>query len=157
MYYTPLEENLNAFDRTLVTESYETKPANAEPIVPTKPTDLLSDFDSDYLTARQALNLIHNFITQHFLASEISMNDLITFIKDHYAENSLEKSGKLEKAEQLRKHLARYNRFSACFDKIDNECSGQLSLARLEFALVDFKDGLFKEQAMNGLYYLIVT
>ena len=111
----------------------------------------MTDFDPEFVNTKQALNLIHNFINRHFINSEIHVNDLIVFLKDHYAENSLEKNSKLEKVNMRKHESSRTNRFSTCFDKLDNEGSGILNLNNLIDSLEHFKDGLFKDQVTKGI------
>jgi hypothetical protein len=162
LYYTPISQPINAFDRNLLIEpkKIEHRDEEEDKNENKKQKDnqnslngsdlLLSDFDTEFLNLKQSLNLINNFVNQNFLNSEIHVNDLIFFIKDNYSENTLEKQAKLEKLNHLKKHLARTRRFSICFDKIDNEGSGVLQLAYLIDALVNFKDGVFKEQVMKA-------
>ncbi len=85
------------------------------------------------------------------------MNDLIVFIKDNYAETALEKNAKLEKVSSVKKSSGRTARFSSSFDKLDNECSGQMNLNNLVDSLISFKDGLFKEQVLNSEFKLIIN
>jgi hypothetical protein len=175
LYYTPLSNSLNAFDKTLLADLAEAASSSTlQPSSPTSqtsssmiggtpeqhqqraqqqrvpPANLLTDFDPEFLTPRQVLNLTNNFISQHFVNSEIHVNDLVVFIKDNYAETALEKSAKLEKLSEAKKKLARTARFTATFEKLDNECSGQMNFLNLVDALVNFKDGVFKEQVLNG-------
>ena len=41
-------------------------------------------------------------------------------------------------------------KYSNCFDKLDNEGSGFLNVNHLTNLLVQYKDGLFKDQVMEG-------
>jgi hypothetical protein len=41
-------------------------------------------------------------------------------------------------------------KYSNCFDKLDNEGSGFLNVNHLTNLLVNYKDGLFKDQVMEG-------
>jgi hypothetical protein len=168
LYYTPLSNSLSAFDKNLLIDPADANSSqNAAPATAAtpnsvqssaqsaaantpNPSNMLVNFDPEFLSPRQVLNLINNFISQHFINSEINVNDLIVFIKDNYAETALEKNAKLEKVSTAKKSSSRTSRFSASFDKLDNECSGQMNFNNLVDALVSFKDGLFKEQVLNS-------
>ena len=45
---------------------------------------------------------------------------------------------------------AKYNKFSNCFEKLDNEGSGFLNLNNLTNMLNNYKDGMFKDQITEG-------
>ncbi len=77
--------------------------------------DDLSDFNTEFVNAKQFLNMINNFIKPSFFYSEILVNDLIVFVKDNYSENLAEKNSKLEKVNKIIKtsyFFRNFTRFS---------------------------------------------
>ncbi|RNA10512.1 EF-hand calcium-binding domain-containing 5 [Brachionus plicatilis] len=136
-YYTPIT---NTFQIDLLDEVEE------EPNI-----NLLNKFDPEFVNSKQFRNLINVYVSDNFLNSEIYVNNLIVYLKDNYAESRFEKNSKQNKNRTIKQEIYRNKKYSSCFEKLDNEGSGQLSLNRIELALQDFKDGLFKEQITNAI------
>ncbi len=94
----PLKEPLNAFDSTLFVEKKnKNNKTNENQNEIHDARSLQNEFDTDLVNERQFLNLVNNFVMSGFLNSEIYVNDLITFIKNNFAENQYEKLSKLKK------------------------------------------------------------
>ncbi|CAF0711900.1 unnamed protein product [Brachionus calyciflorus] len=139
LYYTPVKKSFNI---DLLKELDDDIINNSE---------LQSKFDPEFLNSKQFRNLIHNYVTNNFMHSEIYVNDLVVYLKDKYAESRFEKNSKLDKNRKLKQDIYRSKKYSSCFEKLDNEGSGQLDLSVIENALQDFKDGLFREQIANTI------
>ena len=91
-----MEQDLNAFDTSLLTEKAIQRRQSAA-VSKSKVDDVLLEFNTDFLNLKQFLNLISNFIEPAVLHSEAFVNDLIVFLKNNYSESQAEKNAKLEK------------------------------------------------------------
>jgi hypothetical protein len=102
LYYVPLKEPLNAFDSSLFVEKKnngkrQQKEEASEATATTDIRFIQSEFDPGFVNEKQFLNLVNNYMMSGFLNSEIYVNDLVTFVKDNFAENQYEKLSKLKK------------------------------------------------------------
>ncbi len=104
LYYCPLKEHLNAFDSSFFIEKKNklNQKNSAEIIEPVQ-----YDFDTELVNEKQFLNLVNNYMMSGFLKSEIYVNDLITFIKDNFAENQYEKLVKIKKVSKVLHYIYR--------------------------------------------------
>lgn len=98
LYFTPLKEQISAFDSSLLLEKkivYQEQTEEEQ-----DPEDILFEFDPEFLNSKQFTNLINSYVSDNFINSEIYVNDLISFIKDNYAESRIEKNAKLLKVSE---------------------------------------------------------
>lgn len=148
LYYKPLETTLSSFDTGLIQEQKNPRAFSASK--KTKPNSCQVAFDTEYLDAKQFLNIVRSYMRPGVLDSEKAVNDFIVFLKDNYAENQVEKTGKLEKTAFEKKATALRERISNCFEKLDNEGSGVVNLSFLVTTLESFKEGLFVDQIQEA-------
>ena len=80
MYFTPLHEPLNAFDRLMFLNNEQAFEA--------------SRFDTEYVNSTQFVNILNNFTFSSLLGSEVDTNRLIGYVKDNLIENRSERKEK---------------------------------------------------------------
>jgi len=145
-YFKPIIEQFHSFDTSLL---------KINPSYSVVTYDELTEFNTEFINARQFINMINNYLRgPTVFYNEKLINDLIIHIKDSYTENLAEKNLKLEKIANENKSRVLNEKYSASFDKMDNECSGQLEVDQLVNLFESYKDGLFKdyiEKALNEL------
>lgn len=142
LYYKPLEEALNAFDRNLIQE--KKRPRSATKSAQTANCQLT--FDNEFVDSKQFLNIMSAYIEAGVFEDEKTVNDLVVFLKDNYAESQREKNNKLEKQAFEKKYKAQRDRIAAAFEKIDNEGSRSIGFDYIVNSLLAFKEGMFKDQ-----------
>lgn len=131
-----MEGNLHSFDMSLL---------KLNPSYTVVSYDELYEFNTEFVNERQFLNMINNLVHPTFFFSEIFVNDLIISIKDSYTETLAEKNAKLEKIAEENKTKLISDKYSACFERIDNEGSGFIDFDHLIHLFESYKDGLFKD------------
>jgi hypothetical protein len=82
MYYTPLREPLNAFDRIMLNNDKQSIES--------------SRFNTEYIDASQFVNMMNNFCFSTLIKSELDTNRLITYVKDNFNENKSERNEKIK-------------------------------------------------------------
>lgn len=82
MYYNPLREPLNAFDRLMLNNDKQSIES--------------SRFNTEYIDASQFVNVLNNFCYSSLIRSESDTNRFITYVKDNFAENRSEKNEKMK-------------------------------------------------------------
>ena len=117
-----MEGNLHSFDMSLL---------KLNPSYTVVSYDELYEFNTEFVNERQFLNMINNLVHPTFFFSEIFVNDLIISIKDSYTETLAEKNAKLEKIAEENKTKLISDKYSACFERIDNEGSGFIDFDHL--------------------------
>ena len=82
MYYNPLREPLNAFDRLMLNNDKQSIES--------------SRFNTEYIDASQFVNILNNFCFSTLIKSELDTNRLITYVKDNFIENKSERNEKMK-------------------------------------------------------------
>ncbi len=94
MYYIPVQEPLNAFDRLMITNDKQAIEA--------------SKFNTEYIDPPQFVNLLNNYCYSALLKSEADTNRFITYVKDNFLESQLERNKKMEYVRKKKRKICLY-------------------------------------------------